>query len=131
MPPKVKEPKAAKTKAVAEVKEKGKGKKTETKKVEKVKEKAPKDKVERVYDPLKGERTPLLKALYKLKALGETDAVDADKVAEKAGMAKEKVKHYFYKDGDLVMKGYVGISQGTGRSLEYYLTSSGVSLVSG
>lgn len=130
MPPKVKEPKPAKAKTV-EVKEKGKGKKVEKTVTKAVKEKTPKEKVERAYDPLKGERTPLLKALYKLKALGETDAVDADKVAEKAGMTKEKVKHYFYKDGDLVMKGFVGISQGTGRSLEYYLTSSGVSLVSG
>lgn len=125
MPPKTKETKekVAKEKVTKEkVTKQGKAK---PEKAKPEKEKAPRE-----YDPMKGERLPLMKSLYKLKALGETDAVDADKIADKSGITKEKVKHYFYKDGDLVQNGYVGIAQGNGRSLGYYLTPKGVKLVS-
>lgn len=125
MPPKTKEAPVKEKKAT---KEKVTKEKVTKEKV--AKEKVTKEKAPREYDPLKGERMPLMKSLYKLKALGETDAVDADKIADKSGITKEKVKHYFYKDGDLVQNGYVGIAQGNGRSLGYYLTPKGVKLVS-
>jgi len=82
------------------------------------------------YNPLKGKRESVLKALKALKALNSGSAVTADKVATKSGLTVNDIKHYCYKETDLCMNGYIGrcVQEGS-RNLTYHLTAKGAKLL--
>lgn len=78
-------------------------------------------------------RAEIVKAMRALQAVGAKRARNSDDIASKAGLVSQDVKHYCYKDGELVQLGYVGIcrpqempEEYRDGKLGYYLTAKGV-----
>jgi hypothetical protein len=75
-------------------------------------------------------RVAIVKAMRELGATKATLAKLAEEIAAKAGegIRDQDVKHYCYKDNDLVTNGYVAVSfvPDSGRRIAYYLTPKGV-----
>ncbi len=74
-------------------------------------------------------RIAIVKALKALKAVSGPDAQTAEKVAEKAGVETQDVKHFCYKRNELCTQGYTSTAslEGT-RLLGYFLTEKGLKL---
>lgn len=72
-------------------------------------------------------RVALVKALKVLGATNARGAETCDKIAAKAKLTEQDVKHYAYKDNDLVANGFVAITEIEGETrLGYYATAKGV-----
>ena len=74
-------------------------------------------------------RIAIIKAMRKINAIGATNGRPAAYIAERAkaeGISEQDIKHYCYKDNDLVTAGYVKSTElEESRSLCYYLTPKG------
>jgi hypothetical protein len=75
-------------------------------------------------------RVLIVKALRALKANGELNARNGEDVLAKAGeeITLQDVKHYLYKDNDLVTNGFTGCIKGLEgvKGVGYYLTEKGM-----
>jgi len=70
-------------------------------------------------------RVAIVKAMRALSATDATGGRTAEVIAAKAKLTPQDVKHYNWKDGDLVGEGYVKIAQLEPPTLVYYLTAKG------
>lgn len=80
--------------------------------------------VERSHDlPWNDKKVAVFKALKKLNAVGESNAVQANKVAEKAGVSTRDVRHYVYHAATTGLTGVAKQEDVAGYC--YYLTAKG------
>ncbi len=73
-------------------------------------------------------RVAIVKAMKALRAFDGTTSKPAAKIAEKSGLTEQDVKHYCYKENDLVKEGFVKIADVEGQPVYgYYLSAKGQS----